>query len=328
MTTAHGEESKRRGIRLSRGSSIFVKMKRDYEINENNCRSARFQRAWLPGTVHSQAMHAGSVRIGSYFRLFRNLSSFLISISLIASGQRRPGPEETTIDILITGGMVVTIDPERHAYSIGFIAIRGNRIIDVGDMARPQASKFRPTQTIDARNRSILPGLINTHTHIPMTLFRGIADDLDLQEWLTKYIFPAEAKNVTRDFVVAGTRLGLIEMIRGGTTTYVDMYYFEDAVAEESKRAGLRGVLGETVIDCTAPDNKTWEAGLAYTRDYIKKWKGDSLITPAIAPHAPYTVNTQHLNEARSVAEMFDVPLIMHMAEAPTESDYMAKTYQ
>jgi 5-methylthioadenosine/S-adenosylhomocysteine deaminase len=106
------------------------------------------------------------------------------------------------------------------------------------------------------------------------------------------------------------------------------MYYFEDAIAEESKRAGLRGILGETVIDFPAPDNKSWEAGIAYARDYIKKWKGDSLITPAIAPHSPYTVSTQHLSEARSLADMFDVPLLMHVAEAPTETDYMAKTYQ
>ena len=146
----------------------------------------------------------------------------------------------------------------------------------------------------------VLPGLINAHTHIPMTLFRGIADDLDLQDWLTKYIFPAEAKNVTRDFVVAGARLGLAEMIRGGTTTYADMYYFEDAIAEETKKAGLRGTLGETVIDFPAPDNKTWDAALSYTDSFVKRWKGDALITPAIAPHAPYTVSPEHLKAGQS----------------------------
>jgi 5-methylthioadenosine/S-adenosylhomocysteine deaminase len=128
-----------------------------------------------------------------------------------------------------------------------------------------------------------------------MTLFRGIADDLDLQEWLTKYIFPAEAKNVTEDFVRVGTRLGMAEMIRSGTTTYCDMYYFEDAIADETFKAGMRGVLGETVIDFPVADNKTYEAGLAYSEKFIQKWTGNALIVPAIAPHAPYTVSEEHL---------------------------------
>ncbi len=258
--------------------------------------------------------------------VLRFLSCLLIAA--LSSAQRSPNPNDNTVDILINGGAVVTMDGERRTYENGFVAIRGERIVDIGDATALKAKSYRAKQTIDARGKAILPGLINTHTHIPMTLFRGIADDVYLQEWLTKYIFPAEAKNVTREFVVAGTRLGLVEMIRGGTTTYADMYYFEDAVAEESKKAGLRGILGETVIDFPAPDNKTWEAGLASTRDYIKKWKGDTLITPAIAPHAPYTVSTQHLIEARSLADTFDVPLLIHVAEAPTETDYMAKTYQ
>ncbi|MBO0720879.1 MAG: amidohydrolase, partial [Blastocatellia bacterium] len=115
---------------------------------------------------------------------------------------------------------------------------------------------------------------------------------------------------------------------RGGTTTYVDMYYFEDAIAEETRKAGVRGVLGETLIDFPAPDNKTWESAMAYTRDFLMRWKGDTLITPAVAPHAPYTVNTEHLKEARSLADMFDVPLLMHLAEAPAETEYMARNYQ
>jgi 5-methylthioadenosine/S-adenosylhomocysteine deaminase len=258
--------------------------------------------------------------------VFRLLSCLLIAA--FSSGQRSINSSDNIIDLLISGGAVVTMDGERRLYQNGFVAIRGGRLVDMGDVSALKTKSYRAKQTIDARGKAVLPGLINTHTHIPMTLFRGIADDVYLQEWLTKYIFPAEAKNVTREFVVAGTRLGLVEMIRGGTTTYVDMYYFEDAIAEETKRAGLRGVLGETVIDFPAPDNKTWEAGIAYTRDYIRRWKGDSLITPAIAPHAPYTVTTQHLNEARSLAEAFDVPLLMHVAEAPTETDYMARTYQ
>jgi 5-methylthioadenosine/S-adenosylhomocysteine deaminase len=259
-----------------------------------------------------------------------SLSRFLICllIAASASAQRSPNSSEDPIDLLISGGKVVTMDGERRIYEDGFVAIRGERVLEIGAAQSLKGKNYKAKRTIDARGKAVLPGLINTHTHIPMTLFRGLVDDVYLQDWLTKYIFPAEAKNVTREFVVAGTRLGMLEMIRGGTTTYVDMYYFEDAIAEESKRAGLRGVLGETLLDFPAPDNKTWEAGVAYTREFIRKWQGDPLITPAVAPHSSYTVSTQHLNEARSLAEMLDVPLLIHVAEAPTEVDYMARTYQ
>jgi 5-methylthioadenosine/S-adenosylhomocysteine deaminase len=253
------------------------------------------------------------------------LLTFLL-IAALSSAQRNPNTSNM-VDLLIKGGTIVTMDGERRIYENGFVAIKGERLVEVGDSQALKSKAYRAKQTIDARGKAVLPGLINTHTHIPMTLFRGIADDVYLEDWLTKYIFPAEAKNVTREFVVAGTRLGLIEMIRGGTTTYVDMYYFEDAIAEESKKAGVRGVLGETLLDFPAPDNKTWEAGLVFTREYIKKWKGDSLITPAVAPHSSYTVNTEHLNEARALAEKLDVPLLLHLAEAPTETEYMARTY-
>ena len=152
-----------------------------------------------------------------------------------------------TVDLLITGGTVVTMDATHRIIENGAVAVRNGEIVSVGTAAELRST--RACQTINAAGKVIIPGLINTHTHVPMSLFRGIADDLDLNDWLTKYIFPAEAKNVNEAFVRAGTRLGLAEMIRGGTTTYCDMYYFEDAIADETKRAGMRGVLGETVID-------------------------------------------------------------------------------
>jgi 5-methylthioadenosine/S-adenosylhomocysteine deaminase len=142
---------------------------------------------------------------------------------------------------------------------------------------------------------------------------------------LTKYIFPAEAKNVDEAFVRAGTRLGLAEMIRGGTTTYCDMYYFEDAIADETSRAGVRGVLGETVLDFPAPDNKTWDAALAYTERFIKKWQNNQLIVPAVAPHAPYTVSEEHLKETRRLSDRLNAPLVMHLAEAQSETDFVQK---
>ena len=258
----------------------------------------------------------------------RSLNKFFGAIFIaLACGAICVSAQQRTlnVDLLITGGTVVTMDGERHLYEGGFVAVRGAQIVAVGE-AR-DAARYRANQTINARGKAVLPGLINAHTHVPMTLLRGIADDQVFQEWLEKYIFPAEAKNVTRDFVVAGTRLGLVEMLRGGITTYVDMYYFEDAIADETRRAGMRAVLGETVIDFPVPDNKTWAEALAYTETFVKKWKGDALITPAIAPHAPYTVSTAHLNEVRAFAEKHDVPIVMHIAEAPTETDYTLKNF-
>src|SRR5262245_59358740 len=172
--------------------------------------------------------------------------------------------------LLILGGTVLTMDPTRRVIENGAVAIDGSRIIAVGPTADIQ-KQFTASQTIDATDRLIIPGLINGHTHIPMTLFRGLADDMDLQEWLTKYIFPAEAKNVSEEFVRVGARLGLAEMIRGGTTTYCDMYYFEDAIADETAKAGVRGVLGETIIDFPVADNKTNAEGMAYVEKYVER---------------------------------------------------------
>jgi 5-methylthioadenosine/S-adenosylhomocysteine deaminase len=191
------------------------------------------------------------------------------------------------------------------------------------DVLRGHAAR----QVVDARGRAVIPGLVNGHTHIPMTLFRGLADDLDLNEWLTKYIFPAEAKNVTEEFVRAGTQLGLAEMIRGGTTTYCDMYYFEDAIAEETERAGVRALLGETVIDFPVPDNKTWPAAMAYVARFVERWKGNRLITPAVAPHAPYTVSEAHLREVRAFSDRTGAPVVTHVAETRKEVEDVTRDH-
>lgn len=236
---------------------------------------------------------------------------------------RRSDAAVKDVDLLIVGGQVVTINGQGVIYPNGYVAIRNDRILEVGDAAHLKSRNFRAASIIRADNKAVLPGLINAHTHIPMTLLRGLGGDVDLQEWLTRYIFPAEAKNVTRDYVIAGTRLGLVEMIRGGTTTYADMYYFEDTIASETKRAGVRAILGETVIDFPAPDNKTWDEAIGFTEKFLRQWKGGSLITPAIAPHAPYTVSTSHLEEARRLAEKYDAPILIHLAEAATETEFI-----
>ena len=226
------------------------------------------------------------------------------------------------IDILITGGTVVTMagpNIER-----GSVAIRNGEIVDVGPSASIDA-KYDAKTVIRAGGMAVTPGFVNAHTHVPMVLFRGIADDLDLMDWLQNYIFPAEAKNVDREFVKWGTRLAAAEMIRSGTTTFADMYYFESDIARETKAAGLRGVLGETVLDFPAPDNKTWDAALQYMRDYAKQWKGDRLITPAVAPHAPYTVSADHLKQVRALATELGVPILIHVSETRNELQQVAE---
>jgi len=230
------------------------------------------------------------------------------------------------VDLLIVGGMVVTMNARREVIEDGAVAIDGDKIVAVGK--RTEISKqYRAKRTINAAGKVVIPGLINTHGHVPMVLFRGISDDLDLNDWLTKYIFPAEAKNVTEAFVRAGTRLGVAEMIKGGTTTYTDMYYFEDAIADETKKAGMRGVLGETVIDFPVADNKTWDQAMAYTDRYLSKWKNDPLIVAAIAPHAPYTVSTEHLKAVRTLSDSHTSPIIIHVAETKKEVDDITKQY-
>ena len=222
--------------------------------------------------------------------------------------------------MLILGGTIVTMDQTRRVIDNGGIAISQGRIVAVGaraDIERDYTSR----QKISAVDKVITPGLVNGHSHIPMVLFRGLADDLDLQEWLTKYIFPAEAKNVTEEFVRVGTRLGLAEMIRGGTTTYCDMYYFEDAIADETAKAGVRGVLGETLIDFPVADNKTYAEGMAYVEKFVARWKGHELIVPAIAPHAPYTVSEQHLKAVRAFSDRTGAPIVTHIAETKRELD-------
>jgi 5-methylthioadenosine/S-adenosylhomocysteine deaminase len=239
------------------------------------------------------------------------------------SSNRNKKAPANVVDTAIVGGTIVSMDKDRRIIEDGAIVIQKGKITNIGKRAEVM-SKIRAKQTIDATGKVIVPGLVNTHTHVPMTLFRGIADDLDLNDWLTKYIFPAEGKNVSEDFVRAGTRLGLAEFIRGGTTTYCDMYYFEDAIADETFKAGLRGVLGETVIDFPVPDNKTFPEAIAYSEKFIKKWQKNALITPAIAPHAPYTVSEEHLKQARKVADDLKAPLVIHLAEDRKELKFVA----
>jgi 5-methylthioadenosine/S-adenosylhomocysteine deaminase len=255
-----------------------------------------------------------------YQSVFICVSLILMTTLSNATAQTRRQPA----DLLVLGGTIVTMDQTRRIIEDGGIAISNGRIVAIGSRAEIERG-YTSRQRVNATGKVITPGLINGHTHVPMVLFRGLADDLDLQEWLTKYIFPAEAKNVTEEFVRVGARLGLAEMIRGGTTTYCDMYYFEDAIADETAKAGVRGVLGETIIDFPVADNKTNEQGMAYVEKFVAHWKGHDLIIPAIAPHAPYTVSEQHLKAARAFADRTGVPIVTHISETKREVDDSVK---
>ena len=224
------------------------------------------------------------------------------------------------VDWIWSARYVVTMDAGRRVIENGAVAVRGDRIAGVGTLSEIEA-KFQARQRIKTPEALIAPGLINTHTHAAMSLFRGIANDLRLQDWLEKYIFPAEAKNVNAEFVRWGTRLACLEMALGGTTTFTDMYYFEDVVAEAAKEAGLRGVLGETVLNFPAPDAKTPQDALAFAERFINRFQGDPLIVPAVAPHALYTNTDESLRAARALANRYGVPLIIHVSETKQERD-------
>lgn len=231
------------------------------------------------------------------------------------------------VSLLITGGTIVTMDAGRRVLTPGAIAIDGTDIVSVGDpqVVVPHVS---PRTTIDARGLVVLPGLINTHTHAPMVLYRGLADDLALMEWLQNYIFPAEAKTVSPEFVRAGTRLAALEMIQSGTTTYTDMYYFEEEIARVTRDAGLRGILGQTIIQFPVADAKTPEAALARTERFIQQWKNDALVTPAVAPHSMYTLDAKTLTAARDLGRRHGVPVLIHLAETSDEVKIAAERHK
>jgi 5-methylthioadenosine/S-adenosylhomocysteine deaminase len=257
---------------------------------------------------------------------FVTLCAMILNCSMPDAAAQNVQRRAAQVDLLVLGGTIVTMNKSRDVIENGGVAVKGGRIVAVGT-AGDLRKKYAARQTINAAGRMVVPGLINGHTHVPMVLFRGLADDLDLQEWLTKYIFPAEAKNVTEEFVRAGTRLGLAEMIRGGTTTYCDMYYFEDAIAEETAKAGVRGVLGETVIDFPVADNKTNAEAMAYVEKFVKRWQGHELIVAAIAPHAPYTVSEEHLKAARAFSDRTGAPIVTHISETKREVEDSVKAH-
>src|SRR5579884_3228050 len=225
-----------------------------------------------------------------------------------------------TADQIWTSAYVVTMDAQRRVIENGAVAVRGADIVAVGPRADIEA-KYQARARLDRPNAILIPGLINTHTHAAMSLLRGIADDRTLEDWLEHYIFPAEAKNVTPQFVLDGTRLACLEMMLSGTTTFTDMYYFEDRVAQAAKEAGMRGVVGDSVIGFPAPDAKTPAEALAWTEKFLVRFHDDPLVTPAVAVHSIYTNSAETLRAARALASRYDAPLLIHVSETKREND-------
>jgi 5-methylthioadenosine/S-adenosylhomocysteine deaminase len=253
--------------------------------------------------------------------LLATLSSLALAVPATAQA-----PATQRVDLIVSAGQVLTVDPHFRILPRSSVAIQGGAIVAVGP-TQEIARRYTAKQKIDRPNSILMPGLVNTHTHAAMSLMRGIADDLPLMEWLQKYIFPAEAKNVSPAFVKDGTNLAMAEMIRSGTTTFADMYYFEDDVARAVDAAGMRAVLGETWIDFPVPDHKNTDEALAYTRKFLENWKGHRRVTAAIAPHAPYTCSAATFQAARKLADEFNAPLLTHLSETQDEQKTIQEKY-
>lgn len=225
------------------------------------------------------------------------------------------------VDLLIKNATVLTIDANHTVYNKGVVAVSGNKIVAVGDGAL--AKKYKAKTVLDVDGDIVMPGLINTHTHASMTVFRSLADDVP--DRLHRYIFPLEKKLVSRDMVRIGAQLGNVEMLKGGVTTYGDMYYFEDEVAKTVDQIGMRAVLGETIIKFPVADAKNAEEGIQYALNFIKQYKNHPRITPAFAPHAPYTNTTEILQRITKLSLELKVPVMIHLAESSRENEVIAK---
>lgn len=229
-------------------------------------------------------------------------------------------------DYLLTNAIVLTMDEQLSQFEPGAVAIQGDKILKVGNELDLK-KEYEPKETVDCRGSVVMPGLINAHTHVPMTMLRGLADDLRLDVWLLGYMMPVEREFVSPDFVRLGTKLACTELIRSGVTCFADMYYFEEDVAKVTAEAGLRALCSQTVLKFPSPDAQSYEESLAAAREFISRWKGHPLIMPSVAPHAPYTCTEEILRACAALAVEFDVPLHTHIAETAQEVENNRKDH-
>ncbi|MFA5179745.1 MAG: amidohydrolase [Syntrophales bacterium] len=230
------------------------------------------------------------------------------------------------VDILITEGLIVTMDESGTIFENGAVAIENDTIIDLGN-TEDIKKIFQGKKEISANNCIVMPGLVNSHTHAAMTCFRGIADDMDLMRWLNDYIFPAEAGNVSPELAYWGTMLACAEMIKSGTTTFCDMYIFEDETASAAKQSGMRCLVGEVLFDFPSPCFKTPAEGINYTRKLLEKWSGDPLVQIIVEPHSLYTCSPPLLKDAKDLAREYNVPIGVHYLENSAEVKQLADIY-
>ena len=252
-----------------------------------------------------------------------------LSLAACGSGDDRPeaAAEDDAIDLIVRGDYIVTMDEAMTTIEDGAIAVDEGLIVAVGTAAEIE-SQYSARETLHGDQRIVMPGLINGHSHAAMTLLRGVADDLALMDWLQNYIFPAEVEFVDAEFVRIGTELACWEMIRGGTTTFVDMYYYPDTIAEVVDRCGMRALVSATVIDQRSPDAEDAGDSLQKGGGFIERWQGrNSRITPIFGPHANYTLNAEQLKATRDAAIEYGVPVSIHLSESPYEVQYSKDTY-
>nr|ELR5039732.1 amidohydrolase [Providencia stuartii]ELR5080442.1 amidohydrolase [Providencia stuartii] len=248
-----------------------------------------------------------------------SFSKSVLALTIIATSFSSYAIKEASL--MIVDGTVLTIDPQNKVIENGTVVIKDNKIIAVG--GAELAKEYQATDVLNVDGDIVMPGLINTHTHASMTVFRSLADDVP--DRLHRYIFPLENKMVSRDMVRIGANLGNVEMVKGGVTTYVDMYYFEDEVAKSVDKMGNRAVLGESVIQFPVADAQNADEGIAYAMNFINQYKDHPRITPAFAPHAPYTNSTEHLQKIAKLSQQLDVPVTIHLAETDREQAEIAK---
>lgn len=255
--------------------------------------------------------------------------SFFLCFSLLGcgSGETPEKAGEGQIDLIVKGTHIVTMDAERTVIENGAVAIDEGVILAIGSAAEIEAT-YSATDVLDGGKRVVMPGLVNGHSHAAMTLLRGVADDLALMDWLQNYIFPAEVEFVDSEFVRIGTELACWEMIRGGTTTFVDMYYYPDTISEVVDSCGMRALVSATVIDQRSPDAENAGDSIRKGSGYIERWQDkNSRITPILGPHANYTLNAEQLQATRAAAMAYGVPISIHVSESPFELQYAKDTY-
>ncbi len=231
------------------------------------------------------------------------------------------------VDVILTGGTVITMNKKFDLIFGGAVAIRESKIVAIGTSAEI-AAQYEASEIVSCEGQYVLPGLVNAHTHVPMTLLRGLADDLRLDVWLMGYIMPTEREFVSPEFCRLGTKLACAEFIRGGVTAFADMYYFEAEIAAATAEAGLRAVLGQTILKFPAPDAESYEDSLEYAREFIETWRDHPLITPAVAPHAPYSSTEELLKKSAQLAMQYDVPVLIHVSETRTEEEDSLRDYE